>query len=74
MYLSLSSEQGPPILIFTPNILSADVDLNIDFKTYVNVATSHGEMVTCSKIIFQVAGVAHGLFLTYLTAISVESA
>ena len=40
----------------------------------VNVATSHGEMVTCSKIIFQVAGVAHGLFLTYLTAISVESA
>ena len=33
-YLSPSSEQGTPILIFRPkNISSADVDLNIDFKT-----------------------------------------
>jgi len=28
--------------------------------------------VTCSKIIFQVAGLAHDLFLTDPTAISVE--
>jgi len=39
----------------------------------VNVATSFCEMVTCSKIIFQVAGLAHDLFLTDPTAISVES-